>query len=120
MDGPPVVAPVEWVPGRTKTWARMSALGSTKRSAWSTTPPATSSAVKTRGTMGRPAASALVQKSPRPVTGGTVERSQIAWQPLVNDPAEVPPARLARHSSWRRQVERSTTVRWQSPSDAQA
>ena len=48
---------------------RMRGLGRMKRMAWLMLPVASSSALKSSGAMGKPAASALVQPSPRPEGG---------------------------------------------------
>ena len=53
-------------PGEQSNWARMRGLGRIKRIAWLMLPVASSSALKSSGAMGKPAASALVHCSPRP------------------------------------------------------
>jgi hypothetical protein len=85
-----------------------------KRSAWRMVPERTWSGVTSMGTMGRPAASALVQLRPRRSLG-TLVASQTARQP----PSKVPSTSLARHISNSSQPSVSSTVRWQSPSPAQ-
>ncbi len=93
-DGP-LVAPVPWVAGWTYSPFRIRAFGRMKRMAWSMEPAATSSAVKSSGAIGKPAASALVHCSPRPLGGYTRVMSQTARQP----PRKRPFRMLARHIS---------------------